>query len=66
MTLKKRLYKDTENKMLGGVCAGIADYFAIDPTIVRLLWVFFSMFYGIGVLIYIAALIILPNKNEII
>ena len=66
MTEKKRLYKDTENKMIGGVCAGIADYFAIDPTIVRLAWVFFSMFYGIGVLIYLAALIILPDKNEII
>ncbi len=66
MTEKKRLYKDTENKMLGGVCAGIADYFAIDPTIVRLLWVFFSLYYGIGVLIYIVAVFILPDKNEVV
>jgi phage shock protein C len=66
MTEKKRLYKDTENKMLGGVCAGIADYFAIDPTIVRLFWVFFSLYYGIGVLIYIVAVFILPDKNEVV
>lgn len=65
MTVKKRLYKDRDNKMLGGVCAGIADYFTIDPSIVRLGWAFFSLAYGIGVIAYIAALIILPNKDEI-
>jgi len=60
------LYKDTENKMLGGVCAGLADYFAIDPTIVRLVWAVFAMLYGIGVLIYIAAWIVFPDKNEVV
>ncbi|PLX31864.1 MAG: PspC domain-containing protein [Clostridiales bacterium] len=60
------LYKDTENKMLGGVCAGLADYFMIDPTIVRLVWAVFAMLYGIGVLIYIAAWIVFPDKNEVV
>ena len=59
-------YKDTENKMLGGVCAGLADYFMIDPTIVRLVWAVFAMLYGIGVLIYIAAWIVFPDKNELV
>jgi len=62
---KKRFYKDTENEKIGGVCAGIADYFAIDPTIVRMIWVLFSLYYGIGVLLYIAAWIVLPDKNEV-
>jgi len=60
------LYKDKENKMLGGVCAGLADYFMIDPTIVRLVWAVFAMLYGIGVLIYIAAWIVFPDKNELV
>ena len=66
MAAKKMLYKDTENKMLGGVCAGLADYFMIDPTIVRLVWAVFAMLYGIGVLIYIAAWIVFPDKNEVV
>ncbi len=65
MAEKKRFYKDTENEKIGGVCAGIADYFAIDPTIVRMIWVLFSLYYGIGVLLYIAAWIVLPDKNEV-
>ena len=66
MAAKKMLYKDRENKMLAGVCAGLADYFAIDPTIVRLVWAIFAMLYGIGVLIYIAAWIVFPDKNEVV
>ncbi len=66
MAVKKKLYKDTENEKLGGVCAGLADYFAIDPTLVRLVWVVFSLFYGIGVLIYIAAWIVFPDKKEVV
>lgn len=66
MAANKMLYKDKENKMLGGVCAGLADYFMIDPTIVRLVWAVFAMLYGIGVLIYIAAWIVFPDKNELV
>ena len=42
----KKLYRNTENKMLAGVCSGIADYFDIDPTLVRLGWVLFSLLGG--------------------
>ena len=39
----KRLYKSRDNRMISGVCAGIAEYFGIDPTLVRLAWVVFSV-----------------------
>lgn len=65
MTEKRRLYKDTENQKIGGVCAGVAQYFDLDPTIVRLVWALFSIFYGVGILIYIAAWIALPDKKDV-
>lgn len=57
----KKLYRNTENKMLAGVCSGIADYFDIDPTLVRLGWVLFSLLGGSGVLGYIIAAIVIPE-----
>ena len=62
MKLEKRLYKSKENRMLDGVCGGIAEYFNIDPTIVRLAWAIFSLAGGSGVLAYIIALIIIPER----
>ncbi len=58
----KKLYRSTENKMLAGVCSGIADYFNIDPTLVRLGWVLFSLLGGSGLLAYIIAAIIIPER----
>ncbi len=55
----KRLFRSNRNKMICGVCGGIAEYLNIDPTIVRLLWVVFG-FTGFGVLAYIVAAIIMP------
>ncbi len=60
--MEKRLYKSIENKMLAGVCGGIAEYFNIDPTLVRLGWVLFSFLGGSGLLAYIIAAIIVPAK----
>ena len=45
----KRLYKSSENSMLCGVCGGIAEYFDIDPTLVRLAWVILTCFGGAGI-----------------
>ena len=59
----KKLYRNTENKMLAGVCSGIADYFDIDPTLVRLAWVLFSLLGGSGLLAYIIAAIIIPERT---
>ena len=51
-----------EGKMLAGVCGGFAEYFGIDPTIIRLVWVILSLVAGCGILAYIIAIIIMPRK----
>ena len=60
--MEKRLYKSNENKMLDGVCGGIAEYFDVDPTLVRLAWVVFCALGGSGLLAYIVAAIIIPRR----
>ncbi|MBP3623142.1 MAG: PspC domain-containing protein [bacterium] len=59
--MSKKLYKSNTNKMLEGVCGGIAEYFGVDPTIVRLAWVVFCALGGSGILAYIIAAIIIPS-----
>lgn len=54
----KKLYKSSVNRMLCGVCGGIAEYFNIDPTLVRLVWVIITLMGGAGILAYIIAAII--------
>ena len=63
--MEKRLYKSNKNKMLAGVCGGIAEYFNIDPTLVRLGWAILCMFAGSGILAYIIAAIIIPQNPYI-
>ena len=58
----KKLYRTNEGKMIGGVCAGIAEYFNIDPTVVRLVWAIALFLGGAGLWAYIIALIIMPMK----
>tara|TARA_Y100000310_G_C20378431_1_gene666891 strand:- start:40 stop:243 length:204 start_codon:yes stop_codon:yes gene_type:complete len=59
----KKLYRSSTNKMIAGVCGGIGEYFNIDPTIIRLIWVVFTLLsVGIGILAYILAAIIIPEK----
>ncbi len=64
--MKKRLYKIEEGKKLDGVCGGIAEYFDIDPTLVRLAWILFSAFVGSGILAYIIAAIVMPKKSNVV
>lgn len=58
----KRLYKSNRNKMIDGVCGGIAEYFGIDPTLVRLGAVVLTCAGGSGVLAYIIAALIIPHN----
>ena len=59
----KRLYRSKNDKILGGVCGGIADYLDADPTLIRLLWAVITLFsVGIGLLAYLIAWIIVPEK----
>ena len=62
--MEKRLYKSGKNKVLRGVCGGIAEYFNIDPTLVRLVWLIFCALGGSGVLAYIIAAIVMPQDPE--
>ena len=63
--MQKRLYKIEEGKKLCGVCGGIAEYFNIDPTVVRMLWIFLVLCAGTGILAYFVAAIIMPYKSDI-
>ena len=58
------MYKSATDKKLDGVCAGIAEYFNIDPTVIRLLWVLATLFVGAGVLAYIVAAIVMPRSPQ--
>ena len=60
--MEKKLYKSETNKMLAGVCGGSAEYFNIDPTLVRLGWVVFCALGGSGLLAYIIMAIIMPSR----
>ena len=51
----------SNNTMIGGVCAGIADYLGLDPTIVRIVWVLMLFFAGFGILLYLILWIIMPK-----
>jgi phage shock protein C len=58
----KRLYRSRTNKIIAGVCGGIAEYSNLDPTIVRLLWLLLSLIWGTGIVAYIIAWIIIPEE----
>lgn len=62
--MKKKLYKSDLDKKLCGVCGGVAEYFEIDSTIVRLAWVVFTLLGGSGILAYIIAAIVMPSYEE--
>lgn len=59
---EKRLYKSNKNRMLDGVCGGLAEYFGLDPSLVRLGWVVFCLLGGSGIIAYVIAMIIIPRN----
>jgi phage shock protein C len=64
MTEKKRLYRSLDNRKIAGVCGGLGEYFDIDPTMVRLAWVIFTLVGGAGLLGYIIAWIVMPEQKR--
>ncbi|MFZ1730967.1 MAG: PspC domain-containing protein [Bacteroidota bacterium] len=60
--MEKRLYRNTENKMIGGVCTGLAEYFSIDPVLIRLVFVILTLHHGIGILAYVILWIVVPAR----
>ncbi len=61
----KKLYRSETNKMLCGVCAGVAEYFNIDPTLVRLGWIVLTFIGFSGIIAYIIAAIIIPTQSNV-
>lgn len=62
--MQKKLYKSSVDKKLCGVCGGIAEYFELDSTVIRLAWVLFTVFGGAGLLAYFIAALVMPVKRE--
>ena len=61
----KRLYRSKNDRMLGGVCAGLGENFDIDPTVIRLVWAVITVLsIGTGVLVYIIAWILIPEEES--
>jgi phage shock protein C len=58
----KRLYRSTKDSMIGGVCAGLANYFGMDPTVVRIIFLLLALFPANGVLIYLILWIVVPQE----
>ncbi len=61
--MKKKLFKSQTDKKLCGVCGGVAAYFDIDSTLVRLAWAAFTILGGSGILAYIIAAIVMPVES---
>jgi phage shock protein C len=62
--MKKRLYRDTENQKIFGVCSGMAEYFDIDVVVLRVIWVCAILFAGSGLLAYLILALVMDNKAE--
>ena len=62
--MAKKIYRSKKDSIIGGVCGGIAEYFEIDPTLVRLLAILIVFVGGVGIIAYIAAWIIIPQNPE--
>ena len=60
--MSKKLYKATTDRKLCGVCAGVANYLNIDPTVVRLLWALITFLGGAGVIAYIVCALVIPDE----
>ena len=63
MTEKRRLYRDTENQKIFGVCSGLSDYFDVDVTLIRVLWLVAVFAAGTGLLLYLILAIVVEPKN---
>jgi phage shock protein C len=61
---RKRLVRVREGRLVAGVCGGLAAYFGVDANLVRLAFGVFSVFYGLGILLYLIAWVILPEEGE--
>ena len=64
--MNKRLYKSRDDQKIDGVCAGIAKFFEVDPTLIRLAWILFCALGGSGILAYIVCALVIPREPDVI
>ena len=62
MNTEKRLYRSRSNRTLAGVCAGIAEYYGWDPTLVRVAWIVLTLLGGSGILLYLIMWLVMPES----
>lgn len=62
--MDKKLYKSTTDRKICGVCAGLAKYLNMDPTVIRLLWVLVVCFGGAGIWAYIICAVVIPDEPQ--
>ncbi len=62
---KKKIYKIEEGRKICGVCGGVAEYFNIDPVLVRVIWGVLALGCGIGIVLYFVCAFVFPNKSEV-
>ncbi len=61
--MQKRLQRSRTEKMIGGVCGGFAEYFNVDPTLVRVIWVAMTLVVGVGILLYLILWLVMPLES---
>lgn len=61
--MTKRLQRSRAERMIAGVCGGVAEYFELDPTLVRLIWVAVSLMAGAGILLYLIMWVVMPLEH---
>ncbi|MBI2022287.1 PspC domain-containing protein [Candidatus Daviesbacteria bacterium] len=64
MATTPRLYRSETNRIIAGVCGGLGEYFNIDPTIIRIIFVLMTVFGGSGILIYIILWLVTPSESS--
>lgn len=64
MEVVRKLRRSRQHRMISGVCGGVAGYFDVDVTLIRLLWLAFILLEGAGIILYIAAWVIIPEAGK--
>lgn len=64
--MKKKLTRSKKDRKILGVCGGIAEYFDIDSTLVRVGWILMTLFHGLGVIAYLICALAMPERSDII
>lgn len=63
--MQNRIYRSKNDRVISGVCGGIAKYFDVDPTIIRILWVIITITFGVGILAYIICALVIPERSTL-